>query len=192
MSIRLTADISHCVDLNCAGVGNIRCFTAVWVVFQMLTWPHRHCCWSTDLFCMENLWLSSTARGLQHDPMCVCVCVCMHACVLAHMGVWVLHVGERVGVFEWETTGRGREWVCANVHIYDIYGCQCVCACVNICVCYSHDPLLICFRNRTLFKGCMSSRVVLLVVFWRGGAMCCKQKPAKCALDICLFVLIQK
>ena len=138
MSIRLTADISHCVDLNCAGVENIRCLRLSGLCFR---------CWRglTGTFAGQRIysaWKTYDCPVRQEDCSMI---LCVHACVLAHMGVWVFACGWESGcVWVRDNREREREWVCANmcIYIWEIYGCQCVCVCANICVCYWHDLLL--------------------------------------------------
>ena len=135
MSIRLTADISHCVDLNCAGVENIRCLRLSGLCFR---------CWRglTGTFAGQRIysaWKTYDCPVRQEDCsmiLCVRVCVCMHVC--RHTWVYVfLHVGERVGAFEWETTGRERESGCVQTcaYIYERYMVVSVFVCVQTYVC---------------------------------------------------------
>ena len=144
MSIRLTADISHCVDLNCAGVENIRCLQLSGLCFR---------CWRglTGTFAGQRIysaWKTYDCPVRQEDCsmiLCVCVCACMHVC--RHTWVYgFLHVGESGYVWVRDNREREREsgcvQTCAYIYIWEIYGCQCVCVCANICVCYWHDPLL--------------------------------------------------
>ena len=174
MSIRLTADISHCVDLNCAGVENIRCLRLSGLCFR---------CWRglTGTFAGQRIysaWKTYDCPVRQEDCsmiLCVCVCVCMHACVPAHMGVWVFACGWESG-YVWVRDNRERERESGCVQTCERYMVVSVFVCVQTYVCVI-DMIRFCFRNRTLFKVCMSSHVVLLVVFWRGGVMCysCQQ-----------------
>ena len=92
------------------------------------------------------------------------MCAGTHGC----MG-FCMWVREWVRLSERQQGERERESGC--VQTCERYMVVSVFVCVQTYVCVI-DMIRFCFRNRTLFKGCMSSHVVLLVVFWRGGVMC--------------------